>query len=297
MTDNTHEERRAQYQRTSQLMHLFYDFQQARIAYEHRVRKPRTPDEPEIVLSEDDVARLARINKPMAALEKVTLKEMNDILDGHPIYEWLVGQRGISVTLAPVLMGALDIFRAESVSQFWRVCGLSVDTRTGRAERPTKGEKLHYSPHLKSRCYLLGECLIKANNTEFRPFYDNYKHRKESQIGRCSNCDGTGRYTAKSARGGGPAVDPEIAAIAGLESELAAAAEAKPGKTTKCSNCNGTGTGPWGNSKKHRHIAAMRYMVKMLLLDLHKRWRTHEGLVLRPSYAEQYLGHVHHDST
>ena len=286
----TIEQRREQYQRASQLLHLYYDYQTARISFEHRVRKPRTEGEAELILSDADVEMLARINKPMAALEKVALKEANDLIDEHPIYQWLIGQRGISVTLAPVLLGSLDIFRADTVSKFWRVCGLAVDPKTGKAERPTKGEKLHYSPHLKSRCYLLGECMIKAGNEEWRPFYDNYKHRKESQIGPCALCGGTGRYAAPKGGSKGPYVDPEVAAIAGLEPET----DGKPTKTTKCSNCGGTGQGPWGRGKKHRHIAAMRYMVKMFLVELHKRWRTYEGLPIRSPYAEQYLGMVHH---
>jgi hypothetical protein len=52
-------------------------------------------------------------------------------------------------------------------------------------------------------------------------------------------------------------------------------------------------TAGWGKSDAHRHAAAIRYMIKMLLLDIHKEWRTHLGLPVRPSYHEEYQGHVH----
>ena len=49
----------------------------------------------------------------------------------------------------------------------------------------------------------------------------------------------------------------------------------------------------WGKSDGHRKNAAIRYMVKMFLLDLYKEWRTLEGLPVREPYAEEYLGKRH----
>lgn len=48
--------------------------------------------------------------------------------------------------------------------------------------------------------------------------------------------------------------------------------------------------------KKHRHDMAVRYMVKMFLLDLWKEWRKIEGLPVGESYAEAKLGLRHHRS-
>ena len=48
-------------------------------------------------------------------------------------------------------------------------------------------------------------------------------------------------------------------------------------------------------SKGHRDRAAKRYMVKMFLKDLYVAWREIEGLPVRSSYQEQYLGHKHED--
>lgn len=62
-----------------------------------------------------------------------------------------------------------------------------------------------------------------------------------------------------------------------------------------CPNCNGTGgPAPWGRSDAHRHTAAIRYMVKMFIVEFHKQYRTIQGLPVRPSYMEEYLGRQHH---
>lgn len=46
-------------------------------------------------------------------------------------------------------------------------------------------------------------------------------------------------------------------------------------------------------TKGHRHAAAMRYMIKMFLVDLYREWRALEGLPVAPTYQEAKLGHVH----
>jgi len=46
-------------------------------------------------------------------------------------------------------------------------------------------------------------------------------------------------------------------------------------------------------SKGRRHAMAMRYMVKMFLIDLYKAWRPLEGLPVSPPYHEAKLGMRH----
>ncbi|RJR29682.1 hypothetical protein C4564_01830 [Candidatus Microgenomates bacterium] len=46
-------------------------------------------------------------------------------------------------------------------------------------------------------------------------------------------------------------------------------------------------------TKKHRHMMAMRYMVKIFLMDLYANWRAVEGLPVHPPYAEAKLGLKH----
>lgn len=47
-------------------------------------------------------------------------------------------------------------------------------------------------------------------------------------------------------------------------------------------------------TKLHRHRMALRYMIKLFLEDLWRRWRALEGLPVRPSYYEEKLGKTHH---
>ena len=46
-------------------------------------------------------------------------------------------------------------------------------------------------------------------------------------------------------------------------------------------------------SKGHRHSMAIRYMIKMFLVDLYNAWRRLEGLPVAPTYSEAKLGKVH----
>jgi len=46
-------------------------------------------------------------------------------------------------------------------------------------------------------------------------------------------------------------------------------------------------------TKGHRHNMAMRYMIKMFLIDLHREWRKLEGLPVSVPYAEAKLGKIH----
>jgi hypothetical protein len=46
-------------------------------------------------------------------------------------------------------------------------------------------------------------------------------------------------------------------------------------------------------SKGHRHNMAIRYMIKMFLIDLYNEWRALEGLPVAPTYAEAKLHKVH----
>lgn len=125
--------------------------------------------------------------------------------------------KGIGFTLAGVMLSEIDITRCHTISALWRYAGLAPqvarrckacqDTvvksgkvwkheykrqnkclvgdemaesqtyESAKAEKPTKGEKLHYNKFLKTKLVgVMGDCLIKANSP-WRKFYDDYKHR------------------------------------------------------------------------------------------------------------------------
>lgn len=282
---------------------LYYDHQRARISYDHRASDPARTSH----LAEDDKAFMETLADESQRFEKTVLKYAARKMRGHEIYEWLISERGIAATFAVIFMGYIDIERTPTGSALWSLCGLS--TKDGKAVRRVKGEKLRYNPHLKSRCYLLGESFLKASNTNWRPYYDDYKARKQREICVCMLCNGTGVFSSKKDVDDAAEIEEaviDVALEAGIDRtledevdrELAEerAADAKPStngaarekKPKKCGRCQGTGSAPWGKSDKHVHMAAMRYMVKMFLYELYRRWRTYEGLEVRVPYSEEY---------
>lgn len=209
---------------------------------------------------------LGKISSNLSDTEKLGLNLVKLALKPFPIYSWLKQQKGVGPMMSGVLISEFDITRAETASQFWSFCGLGV--KDGHAQRRRAGEKAGYNPWLKAKVVkVMAECMIKAKSP-WRQFYDNYKHRKQHElVPVCMGCEGTKKRT-----------DP------------------KTKKKNTCSNCKGTGkNAPWGKSDAHRHQAAMRYMVKMFLIDFHKNWREIEGLPVRAPYAEAVLGRKHGD--
>jgi len=241
------------YQSLRHAIELYYDYQQARISYDHRAGDPNETEN----LSDSDKAFMEKLGDDASALEKQILRHAAAKLKDHEVYQWLVGQRGIADTFAVILLGMIDISKTETPSGLWRLCGLAVIN--GKAEHPEKGKKLVYSPHLKTRMYLLGESFIKAKNEQWRAHYDDYKARKQKEVVPCMLCEATGMFK-------GP----------------------KDKEAKVCPRCNGSKSAPWGRSDKHLHVASMRYMVKQFLVAFYNKWRTYEGLPIRSPYSEEY---------
>lgn len=134
--------------------------------------------------------------------------------------------------------------------------------------------------------------------TPWRYFYDNYKNRKENErVAICAGCGGTGRFKLSKKEAERLGFLEKLDPIKLRPEELSELADLRSDNSGKnmCKNCNGTGgPAPWGRSPAHRHAAAQRYMVKMFLTAFWERWRRLEDLPVRPSYAEEYLGRVHH---
>lgn len=293
----------------------FYDLQMLRMQAKGRSNKKA--EIAEAHLDEEDKAFIKRQGDKLQDIERDALKEVSRLVDQFPIYhEFLKDVRGVGPTLSGVLISEINIERCTTVSKLWAWCGLAV--KDGKAIKKKRGEKLSYNPWLKSKVTkVLGDCLLKACSLDeagyyttrwletpsgeyeviktdkskkrayceripfkgipYRKFFDDYKNRKANQyLDKCMGCEGTGKVTR---------VEREEKVDIGTK---------KPRKQSKCPNCEGTGgPAPWGASPKHRVNAANRYMVKMFLLDLWKKWREIENLEVRPPYAEEYLGKVH----
>jgi len=90
-----------------------------------------------------------------------------------PILDELTRIKGIGEMFAAYLVCTIDIDRCPTVSSLWRYAGLAVID--GKAERPKKGEKLHYNKRLKVACWKIASSFIKCRS----PYSDIYYDAKE----------------------------------------------------------------------------------------------------------------------
>lgn len=300
---------------------FFYDLQKLRLATNQRSLPPDPKHKnPRPALDEADQAFLGLMTDKLEEIEKTALEYVARRLKGIAIYEtWLKHQRGIGPTMAAVLLSSFSIEREEYVSQMWSYAGLSV--ADGRAVKRVKGEKANYNVWLKGKLLgVLAETLLKAYSLDesgqyvvkrtskatgetnvslrasdpgapfpWRSVYDGRKNYRRSQRVPCACCERSGWVVFPKAE----AVD--------TGKGFSTRGAPKPASSTDegaetCPNCGGSGIGPWGRSDAHRDLDAKRYMVKMFLIELHKRWRESLGLPVRAPYHEERLGHVHHAS-
>jgi len=234
-----------------------YQLQKTRVQQGNRAG-PQAPGA-EVQLNTEQRQFTKYASTSLELLEDDAFKEVDRLCRPFPIYEWLRAQKGCGPTMAGVLIAYIDVHKASTVSSVWKWCGL--DVVGGHAARREKGKKTTYNPWLKSKMIaVLGGSFIKCGSP-WRKFYDDYKVRKQNTIVPvCMLCEGAKVYDDQP-----------------------------------CSNCAGKGVNaPWGRSDAHRHAAAVRYMVKMFLMEFWKQWRTLEGLDVRVPYMEEYLGRTHH---
>lgn len=247
-----------------QLERCVYDIQKWRIAAGHRAGNV------EALLTAQDKKFFARVEEDMRKIEDAGTRRLDKALEGIPIWEeFLKGVKGIGPKMGALLIAETNIENCSTPSKLWAWWGLHVVN--GQAARRKVGEKATYSPFRKAKVVkVLAESLLKQKSPDYYEAYQSYKHRKETQmVQECMACKGTGQANRK---------------------------DEETGKSTKvhCWNCDGTGgPAPWGVTPEHRHRAALRYMVKRVLLDMWRMWRKLEGLEVVPSYAEAYQAETH----
>jgi len=241
--------------------------------------------------------------------------------------------RGIGPTMAGVILSSFDIHRSDTVSKMWALAGLrpmpcfrckscqSVvtdnedgtfihpkidkiacttkprDTReltradvfeSANAQRAQAGVKLNFNKWLRTKLVgVLGPVILKMTTFHCPKCMD-----------KMSNLKAEGKATEFYMHPARKESDPRKAcewAPSKVEKGALIRMDAPFRKFYDDYKNRKTQAG-WGVSDGHRHNAAVRYMVKMILLDIHTKWRRFEGLPVRPTYQEQYLGHTHHTS-
>ena len=110
-------------------------------------------------------------------LETAAEQDIAELTASFPIIEQMTRVKGVGKLLAAKVVAMVDIERADTVSALWRFAGYAVID--GKAERPTKGEKLHYNRRLKTACYLVGVSFLRSSSP-YRLVYDETRATYET---------------------------------------------------------------------------------------------------------------------
>lgn len=193
----------------------------------------------------------------LEAQENRMKEQLKNYLPPFKIYaEFLSKVHGLGPCSSAILLSWLDIHKATHVSDIWKYCGLAVRFDVdGKADSQRK-------EHLESIAYINKEGNPDTKmGIRYVPFL---KSKLLTVIGDGLIRAGNARYR--------PIYD-----------------DYRNRLDTSCD----TG-GKWANTtKKHRHYAARRYMVKQFLLDLYIVWRQLEGLPVSRPWEEVKLGLQH----
>ncbi len=213
-----------------------------------------------------DYAELALIAQyvSMESVEKKSFRQLVHILDRFPIWtEFLKGVKGCGPAMGGVIVSEIDIHKARHPSSLWKYAGLDVaDDGAGRSRK---------AEHLVEVKYIDkdGEEKTRRGIT-FNPFL------KTKLVGVLAS--------SFLKAGDGPYRKIYDDYKHRLESHAKWGTHNDKSKNDK---------GKPITSKGHRHNMAMRYLIKMFLIDLYTQWRALEGLPVSKPYHEAKLGHTH----
>jgi hypothetical protein len=204
--------------------------------------------------------------------ERAQFRQFESVLNTIPIYtEFLRQEVGIGPAMAAVLISYFDPHRAERISDFWAYAGLDVaPDGLGRSRRQehlidreytnkegkqATRKSVTYNPWLKSRLLgALATSFMRQKGCRWRVCYDQYKHRILS--------------------------DPNRIKITSAEFKALYKTAPMTARRDR-----------WSPLRIHR--AALRFMIKMFLIELWTKWRELEGLPVTKTYHEEKLGYRH----
>ena len=236
------------------LIDSFYSIQRTRIMISNRIKMIVKDYDVE----EEEASNLHEMVKiHLTEAEKNIEKRVRTFVRPLPIYKnWIEPEvKGVAELLAGgIIAGIEDISRFTYASELWTYCGLGLKAETlengeivHTIQKRKKGEKINYSPFLKTLCYKIGEQFIKTGN---RGFYGKkYQHYKERELNKQERK--------------GVKVLPQ------------ALLDKKPKKEKESGEYMSEG---------HVHNRARRKTAKLFLSHLHQVWRAMEGLPVPPPY-------------
>ncbi len=264
---------------------MFYDLQRLRIQSAGRTYE--RADGTSIQLHEVDVAILERRAKDLESAERAALRDVQEHLDTITFYRKVLSDkvryRGIGPTMAGVILSSFAIEREDTVSKMWAFAGL----------RPMPAHRCR-SCHSVVETDKEGAFLhIKERARTVAP-----PKPGEAPVAKLPKCPKAAAVLGladvyESAQAQRPTKGEKLAYNSFLRTKLVGVLApvmlkvGSPWKKHYSDYKTRKATAGWGKSDGHRHQASMRYMIKMLLLDIWTEWRTCEGLPVRPSYHEE----------
>jgi ribosomal protein L37AE/L43A len=175
-----------------------------------------------------------------------------------PIWDWLVGIKGIGKhTAAKLLAQYDDVGKFDTVSKFWTFAGYGL--RDGQIMRCVKGEKAPYNRRLKSELYLVAENFVRHQTPVYVDLYYAEKERQRRLHPEpvCRECGGVGE---------------------------------QKGQSWRCSECKAPG-GKLSFTPAHIDSRAKRKVAKIFLSHLWVKWREYEDLPVTLPYAFAVMEH------
>jgi len=244
------------------LTRTYYDYQRERISLDGRMGqkkdgslKSKAPPRDDTILVE-----LYKRRKEVIGMEQAIEKQISKEVHEHPLWEvFLKHVKGCGEMMAAVLISEIDIRIATTVSKLWQFGGLNPSL--------VYGKKVKNGRIVVTRDKIPGDRKTKGYLCPYNQFL------KAKLLGVL----GSGFLKKNS--------DYRVY-YDNMRKRLEAKDWGKPSKNpTKKDNPKAL----------HQHNAANRYTVKMFLKDLYVAWRTLEGLTVRKTYQEEYLGYSHEE--
>ena len=172
----TEEKPKVYYPEIRQVVETMYAIQNLRIQAGNRVGAYER-----LGMNPDSVKTMHKwVDDKLAGFEDDLRDQVAKAVGDFVIYKtWMKRVKGIGPALSGSLLAGIgDISRFANISKLWRYCGQAVID--GAAERRKIGEKIHYSPFMKTACYKIGKQFVMQGDY-YRKVYDEAKGKLREQ--------------------------------------------------------------------------------------------------------------------
>jgi len=284
-----------------------YDIQGLRIAVENRKDKKGAASD--IKLTKTDKAYNAIMKNNLDKIEKDAVKALKPYVEGTEIWkQFLEGVTGIGTKMAAVILSEFDIHRGSTVSKLWAVSGLGMEKKfcvTYRDHKCKEEEDGKLTVTKKVTKWETKEVWATSPGSAKGVVPKPREEKIEREFKEDPVRIGSEEEVQRKRKGQYPSYN------AFLKTKLCGVMMPNMIRISKRKVItppkyvgiyedyrkrldSGERYKDW--TKAHCYNAAIRYSVKMFLIDLYVAWRTVEGLTVRPPYVEEKLGMEPHGS-